>query len=185
MGEATIGTSFEYSTYLQSYRILLTTVLRCWQLRRLKEALLRRYDFTEDWYCLRFCQCKPEPGESPVQLIYCLQNYLNEWMTLAHTGQERKGCPRFICELAVFELLSKGPGRSFVEKEISEFGRDGGNHRKVSNHTQPRCHMTAQSLPTTQLLIGQSNLFVPTTREARKYNVSYANNMGIEHLSVI
>lgn len=43
---------------------------------QLKEALLRRYDLTEDDYRLKFCRSKPELGKSPEQFIYCLQSYL-------------------------------------------------------------------------------------------------------------
>ena len=56
---------------------------------RLKKALLR-YDLTEDVHRLRFRQCKPEPGESPAQFIFRLQDYLNKWMALDHASRSAK-----------------------------------------------------------------------------------------------
>ena len=45
---------------------------------KLKEALLRHYNFTEKWYRQRFRECKPEQGETPDQLIERLQTYLRK-----------------------------------------------------------------------------------------------------------
>ena len=48
--------------------------------RQLKEALLKRYDLTEDGYRLKFRKSRPEPAEKPDQFIHRLKNYLKKWM---------------------------------------------------------------------------------------------------------
>ena len=44
--------------------------------KKLKSALLKRYQLTADGFRKRFRSSVPEPGESPVQFITCLENYL-------------------------------------------------------------------------------------------------------------
>ena len=44
---------------------------------QLKEALLKRYDLTEDGFRVKFRDAKPEVGDSPEQFIIRLQNYLS------------------------------------------------------------------------------------------------------------
>ena len=44
---------------------------------KLRKALLQRYDFTEQGYCKRFKNAKPEGQESPGQLIVRIRNYFN------------------------------------------------------------------------------------------------------------
>jgi hypothetical protein len=51
----------------------------------LKEALLKRYDLTENGFRVRFRNSKPEDGESPDQFITRLKLYLTRWIDLAKT----------------------------------------------------------------------------------------------------
>jgi hypothetical protein len=49
----------------------------------LKDALLKRYNKTEEGYKQLFHTCKGEPNESPRQFIVRLSSYLTKWIQLA------------------------------------------------------------------------------------------------------
>ena len=48
-----------------------------------KDALLRRYNLTEDGFRMKFRQNTPERGESPQQFIVRLTNYRERWVQLS------------------------------------------------------------------------------------------------------
>lgn len=50
---------------------------------KVKEALLKRYDFTEDGYKIKFRETRPEVDESQGQFMIRLQNFLDRWVRLA------------------------------------------------------------------------------------------------------
>lgn len=50
----------------------------------LKEALLRRYQMTEEGYKRRFYAARADTGESPPQFITRLSKYLDRWIGLAN-----------------------------------------------------------------------------------------------------
>ena len=50
---------------------------------RLKAALLQRYNYTEQGYCQRFREAKPEDAENPDQFIVRLRNYFTQWVKLS------------------------------------------------------------------------------------------------------
>ena len=52
---------------------------------RVKLALMKRYDLTEDGYHRKFRASKPEVDESPEQFIVLLERYLLRWLELSHT----------------------------------------------------------------------------------------------------
>ena len=51
---------------------------------RVKLALMKRCDLTEDGYRHKFRVSKPEVDESPEQFIVRLERYLLHWMELSH-----------------------------------------------------------------------------------------------------
>ena len=59
--------------------------------RKVKEALLRRYDLTEDGYKMKFRNSKAEDGESPVQYVVRLADYLDKWIELSNTEKSYEG----------------------------------------------------------------------------------------------
>ena len=65
----------------------------------LKEALLKRYDLTEDGFRNKFRMSKPEYGESPDQFLTRLRNYLNRWIDLSNTQREFEA----VCDLFIKE----------------------------------------------------------------------------------
>ena len=51
--------------------------------KQLKQALLKRYNLTDEGYKLKFRKERLERDESPLQFIASLLNYINKWMSLA------------------------------------------------------------------------------------------------------
>ena len=64
---------------------------------QLKQALLKRYDLTENFFMndfrVRFRDGKPEHGESPEQFMTRLKHYLTRWFELSET--DKKGMMEF------------------------------------------------------------------------------------------
>ena len=58
---------------------------------RVKLALMKRYDLTEDGYCRKFRASKPEVDESPEQLKVRLDRYLLRWLELSNTDRSFEG----------------------------------------------------------------------------------------------
>ena len=58
---------------------------------KLKDALLRRYQFTEEGFRTRFRDGIPETGESPEQFCIRLENYLKRWVSLSKTPNTYEG----------------------------------------------------------------------------------------------
>ena len=69
---------------------------------QLKEALLKRYDLTEDGFRTKFREAKPEIGESPEQFIIRLRNYLSRWIELSNTTEDFES----VCNLFVKEQFT-------------------------------------------------------------------------------
>ena len=51
----------------------------------LKEALLKRFEMTDEWFRKRFRSCRPEVGETFAQFAGRLARYLDRWMDLSNT----------------------------------------------------------------------------------------------------
>ena len=81
MGGRTLGWRFECLVVQEGPRRILPIIGRgsC-GLQAIKEALLKRYDLTEDGYQLKFRKSRPESAEKPNQFIHRLNNYLLEEM---------------------------------------------------------------------------------------------------------
>ena len=67
--------------------------------KQLKEALLKRYELTENGFRKRFRGGKPEDGESPEQFVTRLNRYLTRWVELSKTEKTYEA----ICDLFVRE----------------------------------------------------------------------------------
>ena len=59
--------------------------------KRLKVALLDRYNFTEGEYREKFREARPEGHESLSQFTFRLKNYFTKWIELAEVGQTSMG----------------------------------------------------------------------------------------------
>lgn len=59
--------------------------------RCLKQALLKRFQLTEEGFHSKFRNSKPEQGESPSQFFARLDNYIERWLSLANSEKTYKG----------------------------------------------------------------------------------------------
>ena len=57
---------------------------------QLKDALLKRYQLSADGFKRRFRSAKPEAGETPMQFLTRLDNYLLRWIELAKADRVSK-----------------------------------------------------------------------------------------------
>ena len=58
---------------------------------KVKIALMKRYDLTEDGYRRKFRASKPEEVESPDQFTVRLEKYLLRWLELSDTERAFDG----------------------------------------------------------------------------------------------
>ena len=63
----------------------------------LKEALLKRYNLSEDGYRQRLRQARAEKGENPEQFAERLKNYVHRWVELTKVEKSYAG----VCDLIV------------------------------------------------------------------------------------
>jgi len=77
---------------------------------KVKEAILRRYDFTEEGYRGRFRDAKPEDDESPEQFLVRLSNYLRRWVELAKVPRTYEG---------VMDMFAREQFMSAVPKNLA------------------------------------------------------------------
>lgn len=77
-----------------------------------KDALLKRFQLTEEGFRLKFRGSKPEHGESPSQFVSRLSSYFKRWMELSRTEQSFEG---------VLDLLLKEQFINSVGKLLSIF----------------------------------------------------------------
>jgi len=57
----------------------------------LKDALLKRFDLTEEGFKQKFKSARAEVGEAPTQFIARLENYLMRWIDLANVEKDFDG----------------------------------------------------------------------------------------------
>ncbi|XP_064103315.1 uncharacterized protein LOC135213265 [Macrobrachium nipponense] len=57
----------------------------------LKQALLKRFQLTEEGFHSKFRSCKPDQGESPSQFLARLDNYVEKWLNLSGGTRSYEG----------------------------------------------------------------------------------------------
>ena len=57
----------------------------------LKDALLKRFNLTEELFKQKFKSARAEVGEAPTQFIARLENYLMRWIDLANVEKDFDG----------------------------------------------------------------------------------------------
>ena len=76
-----------------------------------RDALLRRYNLTQDGFLEKFRNSRPEAGERMSQYRTRLQTYLDKWLHLAGKDNTR---PEDIMDLFVMKQLINGCGNNLV-----------------------------------------------------------------------
>ena len=83
---------------------------------RLKAALLKRYNLTEQGYREKFRKCRPEKEESPEQYIFRMQTYLEKWIELSKSEQSYEGLRDLIVKEQVIDSCPKELGIHLLER---------------------------------------------------------------------
>ena len=74
---------------------------------RVKLALMKRYDLTEEGYRRKFRASKPEVDDSPEQFIVRLDTYLLRWLVLSNTERSFEGLKDLIVKNSLLSLVQK------------------------------------------------------------------------------
>src|SRR6218665_3901552 len=92
----------------------------------LKNALLKRYEMTEEGFRKRFHNSKPETGESPQQFITRLESYLMRWIELAKVTQDFDGLKALLVKEQYLAVVSRELAlflRERVPTDLQELGK--------------------------------------------------------------
>ena len=84
---------------------------------RVKLALMKRYDLTEDGYRRKFRASKPEVDESPEQFIVRLDRYLLRWLELSNTDKSFEGLKDLIVKE---QFIDSCPNESAIRERGPE-----------------------------------------------------------------
>ena len=133
---------------------------------QLKDALLKRYQLSADGFKKRFRSAKPEAGETPIQFLTRLDNYLLRWIELAKADKSFDGLKTLIvqeqylstCPTGMAMHLKEGKPRTIRELgEVAEnyveahatdivFGIEPRQHRIRNLQSEPRrCHICGET----------------------------------------
>ena len=74
---------------------------------KVKIALMKSYDLTEDGYRRKFRASKPEVDESPEQFMVRLERYLLRWLELSETGRTFEGLKDLIVKQQFIDSYPK------------------------------------------------------------------------------
>ena len=77
---------------------------------KLKEALLQRFQLTEEGFRRKFRRGKPKEGETTVQFLARIENYLKRWINLAKIENTFEG----VCDLLLREQLLNTSSKELV-----------------------------------------------------------------------
>ena len=127
---------------------------------RVRLALMKRYDLTEDGYRRKFRASKPEVDESPEQFIVRLDRYLLRWLELSNTERSFEGlkdlivkeqfidsCPK---ELAI-HLRERAPETLVqIAKIADQYLEAHGKHLFSSASKKPQAQPKVEKTKTAQ-----------------------------------
>ncbi|GFO14924.1 gypsy retrotransposon integrase-like protein 1 [Plakobranchus ocellatus] len=90
---------------------------------KVKEALMKRYDLTEDGYRRKFRTCKPAEGESPDMFIVRIVTYLDRWIELSKTDKSYEKLKDLIVREQFMDACPEDLATSLREKDIPTLER--------------------------------------------------------------
>lgn len=85
---------------------------------KLKEALLKRFQLTEEGFRLKFRGSKPEIGETPPQFVGRLEEYLRRWMNLANVTEDYDGLKDLVLREQFMQASSKNLQVFLKERKV-------------------------------------------------------------------
>ncbi|GFN77832.1 hypothetical protein PoB_000433800, partial [Plakobranchus ocellatus] len=90
---------------------------------KVKEALMKRYDLTEDGYRRKFRTCKPAEGESPDMFIVRILTYLDRWIELSKTDKSYEKLKDLIVRERFMDACPEDLATSLREKNLPTLER--------------------------------------------------------------
>ena len=85
---------------------------------KLKDALLKRFQLTEEGFRSKFRNSKPETGETPPQFVSRLEEYLHRWMDLASVDESYDGLKDLILREQFMQASSKNLQVFLKERKV-------------------------------------------------------------------
>ncbi|GFO24246.1 reverse transcriptase [Plakobranchus ocellatus] len=85
---------------------------------KVKEALMKRYDLTEDGYRRKFRTCKPAEGENPDMFMVRIVTYLDRWIELSKTDKSYENLKDFIVREQFMDACPEDLATSLREKDL-------------------------------------------------------------------
>ena len=85
---------------------------------KLKDALLKRIQLTEEGFRAKFRNSKPETGETPPQFVSRLEKYLHRWMDLAKADENYDGLKDLILREQFMQASSKNLQIFLKERKV-------------------------------------------------------------------
>jgi len=89
----------------------------------LKEALLKRYQLTEDGFKRKFRSAKPEVGESPAQFLTRLASYLERWVELSKVEKSFEGLASLMIREQYLSICSESLALFLKERAITDLDK--------------------------------------------------------------
>ncbi|GFS10733.1 reverse transcriptase [Elysia marginata] len=90
---------------------------------KVKQALMKRYDLTDDGYRRKFRSYKPAEGESPHMFIVRIVTYLDRWIELSRTEKSYEKLKDLIVQEQFMDACPENLATSLREKDLSTLER--------------------------------------------------------------
>ncbi|GFN97892.1 polyprotein [Plakobranchus ocellatus] len=90
---------------------------------KVKEALMKRYDLTEDGYRHKFRTCKPAEGESLDMFIVRISRYLDRWIELSKKDKSYEKLKDLIVQEQFMDACPEDLATSLREKDLPTLER--------------------------------------------------------------
>ncbi|GFS17940.1 retroviral-like aspartic protease 1 [Elysia marginata] len=111
---------------------------------KVKQALMKRYDLTEDGYRRKFQSCKPAESESPDMFIVRIVTYLDRWIELSRTEKSYEKLKDLIVREQFMDACPEDLATSLPEKDLPTLERIAkeadlflqARHRKLCDQTR-------------------------------------------------
>ena len=84
---------------------------------KLKSALLKRFQMTEEGYKTKFRTCRPERGETPCQFVARLSNYFHRWVDLSKIEHQYESLVDLLLREQFIQACSKDLATFLKEKK--------------------------------------------------------------------
>ncbi|GFO18190.1 reticulocyte-binding protein 2 homolog a [Plakobranchus ocellatus] len=90
---------------------------------KVKEALMKKYDLTEDGYRRKFRTCKPAKGESPDMFVVRIVTYLDRWIELSKADKSYEKLKDLIMPAQFMDACPEDLATSLREKDLPTLER--------------------------------------------------------------